>query len=257
MKHRGFSLVELSIVLVILGLLTGGILTGQQLIEAAELRAISQEQEQFTTAIMAFKNKYFGLPGDLTNATDFWGTAGGNGANAACYDVFSTTGATCNGDGNNQVLGAYGPGNEGLRMWQHLSNAGLLAGSYAGGDATDGGYGDFLVADVNVPSSKFGKGTYWYAGHQPTSAGDASNFAVTASNFMRITGTSTFLLPEQAWNIDKKVDDGRPNTGNMVTNKGDATYPCTDAAGVVPPGDANAQYNLTSSVSSCLPWWYF
>mgnify|MGYP001100732306 CR=1 FL=1 len=71
MYRIGFSLVELSIVLVILGLLVGGILGGKSLIKAAELRSISTEQAQWNTAIKAFRDKYFMLPGDMNNATSF------------------------------------------------------------------------------------------------------------------------------------------------------------------------------------------
>lgn len=71
MKH-GFSLVELSIVLVILGLLTGGILAGQSLIRAAELRSVSTEQSRWVTAANSFRDKYFALPGDFRDATKFW-----------------------------------------------------------------------------------------------------------------------------------------------------------------------------------------
>ncbi|MBY6117485.1 prepilin-type N-terminal cleavage/methylation domain-containing protein [Mameliella alba] len=74
MVRSGFSLVELSIVLVILGLLIGGVLTGQNLIRAAELRSVMTEFKTYQTAVMTFRDKYFALPRDMTNATDFfWG----------------------------------------------------------------------------------------------------------------------------------------------------------------------------------------
>lgn len=69
---RGFSLVELSIVLVILGLLTGGILAGQSLIRASELRSVSTELQRYSSAIYSFRDQYMALPGDMLNATSFW-----------------------------------------------------------------------------------------------------------------------------------------------------------------------------------------
>ena len=72
---NGFSLVELSIVLVILGLLTGGILGGQALIRAAELRAATTESQRYLAAINSFRDKYFALPGDMAIATRFWGVS--------------------------------------------------------------------------------------------------------------------------------------------------------------------------------------
>ena len=88
-----FSLVELSIVLVILGLLTGGILTGQSLIRAAEMRSIVTELQRYQTAARSFQDKYFALPGDMRNATDFWGAPGNNLAN--CPATAGTGTQTC------------------------------------------------------------------------------------------------------------------------------------------------------------------
>ena len=70
--RKGFSLVELSIVLVILGLLVGGVLSGQSLIRAAELRAATQEYQRYYTATQTFRDKYFAIPGDFNNAQAFW-----------------------------------------------------------------------------------------------------------------------------------------------------------------------------------------
>ena len=67
--QRGFTLVELSIVLVILGLLVGGVLSGQSLIRAAELRAVSTEHSKFVTAMNSFRDKYFAAPGDMKPPT--------------------------------------------------------------------------------------------------------------------------------------------------------------------------------------------
>jgi prepilin-type N-terminal cleavage/methylation domain-containing protein len=62
-----FTLIELSIVLVIIGLLTSGILAGKELIQAAEIRAMMGRLEQYNTAAMAFRNKYNALPGDISD----------------------------------------------------------------------------------------------------------------------------------------------------------------------------------------------
>jgi len=69
MKSAGFSLLELSIVLVIIGLIAGGIVAGSSMIRAAELRAVLTELTQYQTATNTFRDKYLGLPGDLRNAT--------------------------------------------------------------------------------------------------------------------------------------------------------------------------------------------
>ncbi|MFZ4541492.1 MAG: type II secretion system protein [Rickettsiales bacterium] len=125
----GFSLVELSIVLVILGLLVGGILSGQSLIRAAELRAVSTEYSRYVTAVQTFRDKYFQLPGDMNSATTFWGTAA---VGAACATTIGSGTQTCNGNGDGWLDNGYVNSNENFRYWQHLANAGLIEGAYTG-----------------------------------------------------------------------------------------------------------------------------
>ena len=76
MSRSAFSLVELAIVLVILGLLTGGILSGQALIAAAEVRKAATQFTRYQAAVWTFRDKYFAMPGDMTNADKFWTAAG-------------------------------------------------------------------------------------------------------------------------------------------------------------------------------------
>ena len=72
-KSHGFSLVELSIVLVIVGLLTGGILMGQNLIRNAEIQGVMKELAKYSDAVIAFRDQYDALPGDLPDAGNYWG----------------------------------------------------------------------------------------------------------------------------------------------------------------------------------------
>src|SRR3954468_21990802 len=69
--ERGFTLIELSIVLVIIGLIVGGVLVGQDLIRAAEIRATVGQYEKYNTAINTFRSKYNGLPGDIVGPGAF------------------------------------------------------------------------------------------------------------------------------------------------------------------------------------------
>jgi prepilin-type N-terminal cleavage/methylation domain-containing protein len=86
-SHNGFTLIELSIVLVIIGLLVGGVLVGRHLIRAAELSQFSSEVQELNLKITVFKDKYGGKPGDLDKASQFF---------SSCVDI---GGNTCNGDG--------------------------------------------------------------------------------------------------------------------------------------------------------------
>lgn len=223
MTKSGFSLVELSIVLVVLGLLTGGILTGQNLIRSAELRKVTTEFQSYQTAVMSFKNRYFALPGDMSNATDFWGAA-------TCPGTAGTGIQTCNGNANGDIEAPGGPSEYGERFtfWQHLANAGLLEGSYTG--MSGSGSTHFHVRGVNAPASRLGNGT-WSVHHWGTMTGDTGLFNGDYGNAMYLgvsgagaNASTPIMTAEEAWNIDKKIDDSRPATGKMVVrNRADCT----------------------------------
>lgn len=223
MKH-GFSLVELSIVLVILGLLTGGILGGRELIRAAELRAVAQEAERYTTAVYTFRTKYLGIPGDLKNATQFWGAEPASNC-PGDESTPSTTEATCNGNGDGQISwhGAAGFGGESHRFWQHLANAGLIAGQYTGthgaGSCNTNGSCNVTLGE-NVPESKYGNAGWSVAHVGQIGTGHPYYFPGYYGNLLYFGSVTSWtigrvLTPSEAWNIDTKVDDGKPATGAM------------------------------------------
>ncbi len=211
--------------LVILGLLVGGILAGQSLIRASELRSLSADVTKYTTATFAFKDKYFALPGDMANATAFWGVAGGttgDPTDTACQQTASTDARTCNGDGNGQVV-SY----ERLRYWQHLANAGLVEGTYTGRGwsyLSNPQYG--CQIGRNCPAMRLGK-----ASISPLSAGlmadDGNVLPYTLGTYFFVGKTSltnggindnplgAILATEEMWNIDTKLDDGLPNSGTV------------------------------------------
>lgn len=253
-NHRGsgFSLVELSIVLVILGLLTGGILGGQALIRAAELRAVTKEYEQWVTAAHAFRTKYFAVPGDMLNATRFWGRADNGTFSGQCADPLTNTGTgtqTCNGNGDGYVnLNGMLP-NETFRFWQHLANAGLIPGQYSG----VAGPGSFLhhIRDENYPDSKTG-GAGWFPAAWVDYPGSASVFAGDFGNYLHI-GTpiadqhpyNAYAKPEEAWSIDTKIDDGKPATGKV---RAQALIWCVDTSDA---NDMDADYRLDDDRILC------
>lgn len=255
-----FSLVELSIVLVILGLLVGGVLAGQSLIKAAQLRSISTEYNRYRTATMSFRDKYFALPGDMPNATTFWGKDN-SGIGMSCNSDPANAGSpgTCSGDGDGNVGGQVSSNlrSESFRFWQHLSLAGQLEGSYSGT------YTGPIIPGANVGATKFSGGNT--PGWSPMSAaiswwvyGVKTNFFLLTSYDTSGTYWGTPLSPEDAWNIDTKLDDGKPDMGAVMGGNflasgcitpwvQDYNWPPTYVS-------ANPVYALTSQTAECHLW---
>ena len=79
-RQTGFTLVEIAIVLVIIGLLLGGILKGQEMITQAKIKNVVNDFNGITAAVNSYQDRYRALPGDDTTANPRWGTAvNGNG----------------------------------------------------------------------------------------------------------------------------------------------------------------------------------
>lgn len=249
--NRGFSLVELSIVLVILGLLTGGILAGQSLIRAAELRSVSSEFSNFSTATQTFRDKYFAKPGDFADATRFWGRQ------TSTSDCVTNSSATvnasgaCDGNGNNSmdIPGAVSQSGEIFQFWRHLASAGLIEGAYSG-VAGAGGVREG-IAGSNAPASRLNSGM-WYT-RTVVNVGNSEIYNLDYGNMLQIGGflaasvpTTGIMKPEEAWNIDTKMDDGRPAYGKVVAMKWDNA--CADASSNT---DYDSNYRLTDSATQC------
>ncbi len=251
MKHA-FSLVELSIVLVILGLLVGGILAGQSLIRASELRAVGTEYQRWITASYAFRDKYFAIPGDFADATRFWGRLSTTSCTTNSGAALASPGA-CDGNANGTITGggAAGASTEVMQFWRHLANAGLIEGSYAGVNGAAGA-NDSTIG-VNIPGSKLGSAG-WSLYPIGIQSGSGSYFDMDHGNtlfFGRVIPgafTSDYALkPEEAWNIDTKLDDGKPGRGRIIAYR---YITCTDA-GAGNSASLDANYLLTSSSIVC------
>jgi hypothetical protein len=246
--------------LVILGLLIGGILSGQSLIRAAELRSVTTEYQKYTTAVQTFRDKYFSIPGDMTNATAFWNT------NPGCATATAGTGTqTCNGNGDG-VVNHTDPGGlqETFYIWQHLANAGLVEGSYTGV-----GPNYYQCDNTRCPRGKLSS-SYWSVIRY--GAGSGSNGFWWASDrdyqafYFGKDGASSYpgyplITGSEAWNIDTKMDDGKPGLGKVMTFSGNGYTPgcAVNAATGVALADTeytialapNAGYNLSSSTILC------
>src|SRR6202034_1263735 len=162
--RRGFTLIELSIVLVIIGLIVGGVLVGQDLIRAAYVRATISQIEKYNTAANTFYGKYGYLPGDIpsTPAAQFGCAARGQFA--------------AQGDGNGLIEGArlnfpshnsgqFESAGETVMFWVDLSQVGLIDGTFnTASSTTQPSAAVTSTSTPNLaayfPSAKIGQGNY-------------------------------------------------------------------------------------------------
>ncbi len=253
---RAFSILEISVILAILGLLVGGVLTGRELIRAAEIRSITNDVARFTAAIDTFKSKYRELPGDMKHAVKYWGAAdGGDGVGVDCRDAVSTNGTTCNGNGNGELrrddaTGDYGQ--EWFHGWVQLANAGLVEGAFTGRRGPNDGR--HAVPGVNIPANNDMGGGYtlmsitwpngfassWYDGHYELMLmfGAESDYWET---------DQPILTAVEAHKIDHKNDDGKPGLGKIRTHQNNAD--CVTQLGRA--NQLTAEYNTTVDVIAC------
>ena len=230
----GFTLIELSIVLIIIGLIVGGILVGQQLIANARMQSMVSQVIKYDTVNNAFVNEYNAIPGDLGDATDY-------GIIGDCTD-------DCDGNGNGRLDDADPSGDniadsfdgELPLFWVHLTGAELTDGSFFQSTKIEEGFpkaksnGGIVALSVN-------SNLYFVVG----TGDDLTDFPGNIANDTS-TSSSFGITTEGAISLDRKMDDGNPLTGKAkVVNQISAKEVINPNPNVLPE---EAESNITDCV---------
>ena len=209
-SESGFTLVELSIVLVIIGLIVSSVLVGQDLVKSATIRNVIAQRDSFDGAANTFRGKYNALPGD-GNTVAYNSSLLCSGNSDGLLSVGSTaTGAATNSTANNTTANVPATSiADSACFWSVLSQngAGYIAGSFTGLQGSSAN-----IASME-PVSKYGS-SYWGV---YSNTGTSSNFYILGSVYSAtfIQGASAAIDFTSAIGIDTKVDDGLANGGSV------------------------------------------
>lgn len=189
--QSGFTLVEIAIVLVIIGLLLGGVLKGQELINSAKVKNLANDFRNIATFVYAYQDKFKALPGDDGAANNHV-----NGGTVATTPAATLVNGRINGNWDSTTAS-----DESVLFWQHIRLAGLAAGTPTVGTLT--------LADEYVPKNADGgrigvTGDAVYTAAAPATPW-TSNFFICSSN----------IQGRFARQIDTTIDDGNTTTGSV------------------------------------------
>lgn len=227
-QKQGFTLIEISIVLVIIGLVAGGVLVGRDLIKAAEIRSLISQVDQFKIATNTFKQKYNAIPGDMSRRE------------TAKFGFFTFTHTTYNGygtgngDGKISTILELGCFFECGAFWRHLSDAKLIATT---GQTLSPTYGGSCAGvpvghscqnrahALYMPKSKYGI-AYLGAASLDSSyhISDIDGLDGTKNAFFLGKSPDNGYVHEptisaiDAYTLDLKIDDGKPNSGKFLVS---------------------------------------
>lgn len=215
-QQRGFTLIEIAIVLVIIGLLLGGVLQGQQLIENSRVKSATNDFNGIAAAVFSYQDRYGRLPGDDPGAVQARG---------------SSWTRTLGGDGNGVVLAstspfAPGPTSEVSYFFMDLRSAGFIAGNPA------------LSGTAALPANPFGGLTTVHTANilgGGTGAPPLTGMKICMGN---VSGAAAIAL-------DTQLDDGNSASGRFRGND-DAGVPNT-----APSANAAQNYSEDLSYTIC------
>jgi prepilin-type N-terminal cleavage/methylation domain-containing protein len=208
--QRGFTLLEIVIVVLIVGMVLAGVLKGQEMITSAKVKRLSGQMDEIRTAFLGFEDRYLALPGDYANAL-------------AALDC---GGSVClHGNGDDRIRASEAPVNgsqvrEDILVWTHLTRSGLLKGDYNMAD------GASASSDQNTAKNP-------YSAYMQIAFDGV--YGVGGASMPRHTLKTGPQVPvEVLAELDRKTDDGRPYHGAVQ-------FSPFAADGAPAPGEEGAQ----------------
>lgn len=192
--QKGFTLIEISIVLVIVGLILGGVLKGQSLIDSARVRSVVNDINGIRAAWYGFQDRFHALPGDYPSAST----------------TIATDASDGDGDGNIDTK------QEIASVWRHLAEAGFISGAFDGSSDGVGNLDDTECRTDSCPQNPF------YGFYKITASKKASGVANSSNEFF----TGGRIPSSVLFQVDNKIDDGKATSG-LFRVHADSETDCT------------------------------
>lgn len=242
---RGFTLLELSMSLMAIGLIVTAIMTGRTLLRQSEINSLLIDKEQYLSAAHQFIDKYNYPPGDMPTATTYWGIAGGSSLDnytTSCSTIAGSGTQTCNGNGDGLISGASFGGYESFEAWQQMADAGFIKGNFP---PTGTGAVWTNVPGKDNPVSKPFSSQFligWRGNYASAANGIfIGNYRHTIEVYGAAGGG--VITASEARAFDAKSDDGAPGTGAIL---GGYSNSCTTTS-----VSSSALYNTSQAGLSC------
>lgn len=246
-NNAAFSLIEMSVVLIIISLIVSGLLLSSSFIKAAQLKSVITEFQTFQTAANSFKQQYAYLPGDIPNATSIWKVVNQNENGNGNGDI----------DINSIILSEMEP----LIFWKHLSLAGILPTQY---NSSLSNNTPPTIIGTNIPASNYQSldqvglscwgvyGKYLYLGG--IYSGPISTSEAPQQHYL--IPTSDAISPLDAYYIDQKIDDGHASSGFVKSQLG-LTDLSQSSTACISNSPTVTDYNISNNARGCLMSFYY